>query len=31
MLVNATAVDCTHELINGESRIKEEAGKILKN
>ena len=27
----ATAVDCAHTLINGESRIKEEAGKIFQN
>ena len=26
-----TAVDCAHELINGESGIKGEAGKILQN
>ena len=29
--LHATAVDCAHELINGESGIKEEAGKILQN
>ena len=29
--LHATAVDCAHELINGESRIKEEAGKIFQN
>ena len=28
---HATAVDCAHELINGESGIKGEAGKILQN
>ena len=28
MLINATAADCAHELINGESV---EAGKILQN
>ena len=27
----ATTVDCAHELINGESEIKGEAGKILEN
>ena len=27
--LHATAVDCAHELINGESGIKREAGKIL--
>ena len=27
----ATAVDCAHELINGESGMKGEAGKILQN
>ena len=27
----ATDVDCAHELINGESGIKWEAGKILQN
>ena len=26
-----TTVDCAHELINGESGIKGEAGKILQN
>ena len=29
--LHADAVDCAHELINGESRIKEEAAKILQN
>ena len=29
--LHATAVDCAHELINGESGIKGEAGKILHN
>ena len=29
--LHATAVDCAHELLNGESGIKEEAGKILQN
>ena len=29
--LHATAVDCAQELINGESRIKGEAGKILQN
>ena len=29
--LHATAVDCAHELIKGESRIKGEAGKILRN
>ena len=29
--LHATAVDCAHGLINGESGIKEEAGKILQN
>ena len=29
--LHATAVDCAHELINGESGIKGEAGKILQN
>ena len=29
--LHATAVDCAHELINGESGIKVEAGKILQN
>ena len=29
--LHAIAVDCAHELINGESRIKGEAGKILQN
>ena len=29
--LHATAVDWAHELINGESRIKGEAGKILQN
>ena len=29
--LHATAVDCTHELINRESGIKGEAGKILQN
>ena len=29
--LHATAVDCAHELRNGESGIKEEAGKILQN
>ena len=28
---HATAVDCAHELINGESEIKGEATKILQN
>ena len=27
--LHATAVDCAHELINGESGIKGETGKIL--
>ena len=27
--LQSTAVDCTHEVINGESGIKGEAGKIL--
>ena len=27
----ATAVDCAHELINGNSGIKEETAKILQN
>ena len=31
MLINTTAVDCPHELINTESRIKGVAGKILQN
>ena len=29
--LHATAVDCAHELINGESGINREAGKILHN
>ena len=29
--LKATAVDCAHELINGESGINGEAGKILQN
>ena len=29
--LHATAVDCAHELIRGESVIKGEAGKILQN
>ena len=29
--LHATAVDCAHELINGESGIKGEADKILQN
>ena len=29
--LHVTTVDCAHELINGESRIKEEAGKIFQN
>ena len=29
--LHATAVDCAHELINGESGIKRENGKILQN
>ena len=29
--LHSTAVDCAHELINGESGIKEKAGKILQN
>ena len=29
--LHATAVDCAHELINWESEIKGEAGKILQN
>ena len=29
--LQATAVDCAHELINGESGIRGEAGKILQN
>ena len=29
--LHATAVDCAHELINGESGIKGEAGKIFQN
>ena len=29
--LHATAVDCAHELINGESGIKGEAGKIPQN
>ena len=29
--LHATAFDCAHELINGESGIKAEAGKILRN
>ena len=29
--LDATAVDCAHELINGESGIKGGAGKILQN
>ena len=29
--LHATAVDCAHELINDESGIKKEAGKILQN
>ena len=29
--LHATTVDCAQELINGESRIKGEAGKILQN
>ena len=28
---HATTVDCAHELINGESGIKGEAGKVLQN
>ena len=28
---HSTAVDCTDELINGKSGIKEETGKILQN
>ena len=28
---HATAVDCAYELINGESGIKGEAGKIIQN
>ena len=29
--LHATAVDCAHELINGNSGIKEETAKILQN
>ena len=29
--LDATAVDCAHELINGESGIKGKAGKIFQN
>ena len=29
--LHATAVDCAHELVDGESRIKGEAGKILQD
>ena len=29
--LHAIAVDCAHELINGESGTKGEAGKILQN
>ena len=29
--LHATAVDCAHELISMESKIKGEAGKILQN
>ena len=29
--LHATAVDCAHELVNGESGIKGEAGNILQN
>ena len=29
--LRATAVNCAHELINGKSGIKGEAGKILQN
>ena len=29
--LHATAVNCAHELINGKSGIKGEAGKILQN
>ena len=29
--LHATAVDCAHELISRESKIKGEAGKILQN
>ena len=29
--LHATAVDCAHELINGESGIKAEVGKIPQN
>ena len=29
--LHATAVDCAHELINGKSGIKGEAGKVLQN
>ena len=29
--LHATAVDCAHELVNGESEIKGEACKILQN
>ena len=29
--LHATAVDCAHELINGESGVKGEASKILQN
>ena len=29
--LHATAVDCAHELINGESGVNGEAGKILQN
>ena len=29
--LHATAIDCAHELINGEFGIKGEAGKILQN
>ena len=29
--LHATAVDCAHELINGESGIKGETGTILQN
>ena len=30
-MLHTTAVDCVRELINGESGIKGEAGKILQN
>ena len=29
--LHATTVDCAHELINGDSGLKGEAGKILQN